>query len=174
MINSCVTCSRVNLLWPSDAIWQQRSGSTLAQVMTCCLTAPSHYLNQCWLIISEVQWHSYWGNFTRDASTINHWNPFESYIFKISFKFPRGQWVNYALLSLCKMFLFLYINGCRLNVFAIVHFLLLYSSVLWVVSYWFSRVYRVGKWLCVVLHSIIKSFCKFYFNCVQTIFYIVF
>ena len=36
-----------------------KSGSTLAQVMACCLTAPSHYLNQCWLIISEVQWHSY-------------------------------------------------------------------------------------------------------------------
>ena len=47
----------VNSLWPSDAIWQQRSGSILAQVMACCLTAPSHYLNQCWLIISEVQWH---------------------------------------------------------------------------------------------------------------------
>ena len=36
-----------------------RSGSTLAQLMACCLMAPSHYLNQCWLIISEVQWHSY-------------------------------------------------------------------------------------------------------------------
>ena len=51
----------VNSFWPSDAIssirWQ-RSGSTLAQVMACCLTVPSHYLNQCWLIISEVQWHS--------------------------------------------------------------------------------------------------------------------
>ena len=45
--------------WPSDAIWRQRSGSALTQVMACCLTAPSHYLNQCWLIISEVQWHSY-------------------------------------------------------------------------------------------------------------------
>ena len=42
-------------LWPSDAIWWHRSGSKLAQVMACCLTAPSHYLNQCWLIIS--QWH---------------------------------------------------------------------------------------------------------------------
>ena len=48
----------LNSLWPSDAIWRQRSGSTLAQVMACCLTAPSHYLNQCWLIISKVQWHS--------------------------------------------------------------------------------------------------------------------
>ena len=26
-----------NTLWPSDAIWQQRSWSTLAQVMACCL-----------------------------------------------------------------------------------------------------------------------------------------
>ena len=44
-----------NSLRPSDAIWWQRSGSTLAQVMACCLTAPSHYLNQCWLIISIVR-----------------------------------------------------------------------------------------------------------------------
>ena len=26
--------------------------------MAYCLTAPSHYLNQCWHIISEVLWHS--------------------------------------------------------------------------------------------------------------------
>ena len=62
----------VNPLWPSDAIWQQKSGAILAQVMACCLMAPSHYLNQCWLIISEDQQHSHQGNFTRDASTINH------------------------------------------------------------------------------------------------------
>ena len=48
----------VNSLRPSDAIWRQWSGSTLSQVMVCCLTAPSHYLNQCWLIISYVPWHS--------------------------------------------------------------------------------------------------------------------
>ena len=46
--------SKVNSLWPNDAMWRQRSWSTLAQVMACCLTAPSHYLNQCWLIISKV------------------------------------------------------------------------------------------------------------------------
>ena len=33
---------QVNSLWPSDTIWRHRSGSTLAQVMACCLTAPSH------------------------------------------------------------------------------------------------------------------------------------
>ena len=30
--------AQFNSLWPSDAIWRQRSGSTLAQVMACCLT----------------------------------------------------------------------------------------------------------------------------------------
>ena len=59
-------------MWPSDAIWRHRSGSTLAQVMACCLTAPSHYLNQCWLIISKVHWHSSEGNFAKDTSATNH------------------------------------------------------------------------------------------------------
>ena len=63
----------INSLWPSDAIWWQRSGSTLAQVMACCLTAPSHYLNQSWLIISKVL-RSCKDNFTRDTSAINHQN----------------------------------------------------------------------------------------------------
>ena len=34
-------------LWPSDCILQHKTGSTLVQVMACCLMAPSHYLNQC-------------------------------------------------------------------------------------------------------------------------------
>ena len=54
-----------NPLWPSDSAWRHKSGSTLAQVMACCLTAPSHYLNQCWLIMSEDLWQSPDGNFTR-------------------------------------------------------------------------------------------------------------
>ena len=63
---------RVNSLWPRDAIWWHRSGSTLAQVMACCLMAPSHYLNQYWLILSAIQWHSSQNNFTRDTFHINH------------------------------------------------------------------------------------------------------
>ena len=61
----------LNSLRPSDAIWWHRSGSTLAQEMACCLTAPSHYLNQCWLVIRKIQLHSCDGNFTRDTSVIN-------------------------------------------------------------------------------------------------------
>ena len=43
-----------NSLWPSDPIWCHRAGSTLAQVVACCLAAPSHYLIQFWLLVSEV------------------------------------------------------------------------------------------------------------------------
>ena len=54
----CVTRPQwVNSLWPSGD--KCRSGSTLAQLMDCCLTAPSQYLNQCWLLISELLWHTY-------------------------------------------------------------------------------------------------------------------
>ena len=48
----------VNSLGPNEAICRWRSWSTLVQVMACCLTAPRHYLNQCWRIISKVLWHS--------------------------------------------------------------------------------------------------------------------
>ena len=52
-----------NSLWLSDTIWRQGSRSTLVQVMACCLTAQSHYLNQCWLNITEVPWCSSERNF---------------------------------------------------------------------------------------------------------------
>ena len=89
--------SCINLLWPSDAIWQHRSGSTLAQVMACCLKAPSHYLNQCWLIINGILWYSPCNNFTSSAWDISTWYEFENYNFEITATSPRGQWVNSAL-----------------------------------------------------------------------------
>ena len=46
-------------LWPSDAIRRHR--------MACCLTASSHYLNQCWLIINEVLRNSSEGNFSENT-----------------------------------------------------------------------------------------------------------
>ena len=45
----------IKSLRSSNAIWWHGTGTTLAQVMACCLTAPSRYLNHCWLIINEVQ-----------------------------------------------------------------------------------------------------------------------
>ena len=42
----------INSLWPSDTIRCHKTW------LPNLLMAPSHYLNQCWLIISEVLWHS--------------------------------------------------------------------------------------------------------------------
>ena len=39
-------------LWLRDAISCHRTWSALVQVMVSCLTAPSHYLKQYWLIIT--------------------------------------------------------------------------------------------------------------------------
>ena len=100
----------VNSLRPSDAIWRHGTRSTLAQVMACCLTAPSHYLNRCWLIINKVQWHSsegncaniymhtvffiLWDQFFLRYLSHQSWKLVENYLSQISFKSPRGQWVN--------------------------------------------------------------------------------
>ena len=54
----CVT-QWVNSMRPKDAIWWQRTGSTLAQVMDCCQAAPCNFLNQCWVIINKTPWHSF-------------------------------------------------------------------------------------------------------------------
>ena len=98
---------QINSLWPSHTIWRHRLRSTLVQVMARCLTASSHYLNQCWLIISEVQWHSLLGQFLKRWLKHQSLNLFENYVSKISCQFPRGQWVNGCLLPIsqrvCKL-----------------------------------------------------------------------
>ena len=65
------------LLTPYDEFG---SGSTLPQLMACCLTAPNHYLNQFWFIIKDVHWQSPVGKFTRDTSVINYWNYLNHYL----------------------------------------------------------------------------------------------
>ena len=93
--NGCL----VNSLWPSHAIRRQGTESTLAQVMACCLTAPSHYLNQCWLIISKVMWHLLEGIIMRISEDTNRSNKIENYTSRITFRSPRGQWVKLGLTS---------------------------------------------------------------------------
>ena len=44
----------INSFLPSAVIWWHRSGSALVQVMAWCLMAPSYYLNQHWLLISDL------------------------------------------------------------------------------------------------------------------------
>ena len=95
-ISSRICLTHCGLLTPYGDIelGHHRTGSTLAQVMACCLMATSHYLIQCWLIISKIQWHSSEGKF--DKGCLNHQSlklPLK-FAYKIWFKFPRGWWVN--------------------------------------------------------------------------------
>ena len=81
----------INSLWPWDAIWWHRTWSTVLQVMVCCLTVPSHYLNQCWLIVSEVLCQFYRN--VEDISILDI-NEFENDQFMMTATSPRVQWVN--------------------------------------------------------------------------------
>ena len=66
-----LVCPVPNKLWLSDSIWRHQRGSPSTQVMAWCLKAQSHYLNQCWFVISMVHWHTSEGDFTWYTQAIN-------------------------------------------------------------------------------------------------------
>ena len=69
----------------------------VVRVMTCCLTAPSHYLNQCWLTVNEVLWHLFHCNVYLNAQNIYQQAVFEIYTFEITTTSPREHWVKWRL-----------------------------------------------------------------------------
>ena len=79
----------VKSLWPHDAIWRHRSGSKLARLTACCMMPPSLCLNQCWLTISKVRWHSLESIIVRryedsNQQIMNEW--MNEYLFHRSFQ----------------------------------------------------------------------------------------
>ena len=78
--------------------------------MACCLTAPSHYLNQCWLIIRGVLWHTSESSFAGIAQGIDSGYEFEKDILKNIFKSPRGQWVKFHVQKLLSSFVLMTIS----------------------------------------------------------------
>ena len=74
-------------------------GQYWLKVMACCLTAPSHYLNQCWFIINCILWQLPDNNLTGNAQDITPWNKFEHHNLKITHTSPMEQWVNSIPLS---------------------------------------------------------------------------
>ena len=67
---------------------------TLLQVMSCCLVAPSHYLNHCWLIISDNLLHSHESNLKANAKATILCNEFKNFTFKIMPHLPGGnEWM---------------------------------------------------------------------------------
>ena len=67
----------IKSLCHNDVIRQHGSGSTLPQLMAYCLMAPGNYLGWCWLIISEVLWHSHESNLTVSAQATSLYNGVE-------------------------------------------------------------------------------------------------
>ena len=87
-----------NSLWPSDMIGYHRTFTTLVQVKTFCLTAPSHYLNQFGLAMRYSGIHSrvifIW---TPVLKNINCQVVYGIQTFEITATFPKRQWVKNAL-----------------------------------------------------------------------------
>ena len=50
-------CHFIYSLRPSEAIWCHKTRSTLVQVIARSLMAPSHYLNQFWLLVKRIRWN---------------------------------------------------------------------------------------------------------------------
>ena len=78
----------VNWLWTNDAIWRRRYVSALVQVMAWCLTAPRHYLKQCWNTLGEVLRYSPKSH----VKAIS--NGFKNDTFETTATSTRGQWVK--------------------------------------------------------------------------------
>ena len=76
-INKYASLTKCNLnsLRPGDT-YGDRFGSTMAQFMAWSLMAPSHFLNQCWLIIKSFLWHlyEYESNSTINSHKVNPWH----------------------------------------------------------------------------------------------------
>ena len=73
---------RINSLRPSDAYMHQLTRPSLVQIIACRLLAPSHNLNQCWLIVNwklgnKIQW-----NFNQNSNIFIQENAFEYAISK--------------------------------------------------------------------------------------------
>ena len=60
--------------------------------------SPSHYLNECWLMGSEVMCHSPEDNLFGNAQDMNHLNMLQNCTFKVIAISLRREWVNIMLL----------------------------------------------------------------------------
>ena len=84
------------MIWHGNRTW-----STSAQVMACCLTAPIHHMNQCWLNIREVLWHLSESNFTGNIGDtflicVVNSSTYGNHIFPL-----RGHWCLLDMLRVC-------------------------------------------------------------------------
>ena len=91
-IGNLTCCDLTSVVTP----YNDRSESTLAQVMACCQAAPSHYVKQCWLIVKGFPRHSSESSFARKRAALQEalMKHSATCAIKITTTFPWGQWVK--------------------------------------------------------------------------------
>ena len=93
-------CKFVKSLWPSEAILRHKTVSTLVQVMACCLTAPSHYLNLGFCVIHPRELQHELENYSLN---INHDYVIKWKHFPRNWAFVRGihrsRWIPHTKAS---------------------------------------------------------------------------
>ena len=67
MLHSYLLKGFINSSPPSAAQARQWAGSTLVQVMACACSAPSYYLNHCWLIVNWTPGYKFLWNLNRNC-----------------------------------------------------------------------------------------------------------
>ena len=156
----------INSLRPSDAIWRQWSWTTLAQVMACCLTAPSHYLNQCWLIIRGVLWHTSESSFAGIAQGIDSGYEFEKDILKNIFKSPRGQWVNWTNNDLVCLRMYASSDCDELTLQAIIYAVKRRVSAQNSYKIWQTKIFKLFLGITWHISNQISLLSRFYCSCI--------
>ena len=85
-----------SLISPCATYMHQWIGLALVQIMVVAYSAPSHHLNQCWVIVNwtlrnKLQW-----NFNQNIKLSIHENASEYIICEKAAILSRGRWVNEA------------------------------------------------------------------------------
>ena len=84
----------VNSSPPSAAYMRRWIKSVLVQIMACRLSAPSHYLNQCWVIVNWTLGNKFQWNFNQNTKLFIHENASENVVCEMAVILSRGKWVK--------------------------------------------------------------------------------
>ena len=88
------TLSSVNSLRPSDAYMRQLTHHHWFRYWLVAWPAPSHYLNQCWIIVNWTLRNKLLWNLNRNSNVFIQENAFESVVCETASILSRPQCVN--------------------------------------------------------------------------------
>ena len=85
-----------NSSWKIERQW---IGSALVQIMACHYSAPSHYLNHCWVIVNctlgnKLQWNS-----SQNTKLSTHENASENIFCEMPTVLSSGRWAKITIYS---------------------------------------------------------------------------